>query len=376
VGVQPDDEPSVQALHQLLLETRGQILARKRLNNRLCGIAKSAGGLRTVAEHLHLTAPTIFPFYLAILAQTGANPMALRLLRRDCVHSHPLASHLERMVWDKPRSAREQYVDFPVAKHWSAPNLVRRLIDLNDKIVPSAHDTDRQLLFLIQASAASPAAALSWGSVHLQLNKFIIKHGLPNFDLAGFRAHVAKAHHVQGASLQAAQERLNHTDAGTTIKYTPLGDRAIDHDRKMIEFQGRLVREAREQQTRWHKADSAESAGVHETLFGFRCSNPFEGRAPGSVAGKLCLQFSKCATCPGALVPLDDVRVVAKLVATLRHLDATGARAKSEGWWDRYHVVYEPTRLVLSKELLPAVSDAVLAKAEELVSLEILPHLE
>lgn len=375
-GAQPGDDEQARAVHQLLKATRGKIPGRCKLNHRLTVLVDAAGGLREVTRRVRLTAPQVFPFYLALLAQTGANPMALRKLRRDCVSLHPLVSNLERIVWDKPRAGKEQYVDFPVGKTWSAPNLVRRLAALNRTLVSAADSSDRDYLFLSQGAGAPTASVLSWAYIHLLLDKFIVRHDLPNFDLAGFRTHVAKAHHIEAGSLMAAKERLNHAEVSTTARYTPLGDRAAKHDQTMLAFQGRLVREARGEQSRWKSDFTVKKGEAHETLFGFRCSNPYEGRAQGSAAGKLCLQFQKCATCPGALIPLDDVRVVAKLLATSRHLESTGVRAKKEGWWERYLAVYEPVRRILLKELLPAISAAVLAKAEKLVSLQVLPHLE
>lgn len=376
-GVQPSDNAQVRAFHQLLVATRGKIPLQKGLESRIKKVATQAGGLRLVTEHLRVTASQVFLFYLAILAQTGANPMALRELRRDCVLPHPLVSNLERIVWEKRRSGKEQYVDFPLPKEWSAPNLVRRLVALNAVSVPAADKSDQQYLFLFQNAVTSKAALASWANIHILLDKFIKKHGLPNFDLAGFRTNVAKAHHIQAGSIVEAKNRLNHADVSTTARYTPLTDRAVHHDQTMIQFQGRFVREARGEQSRWLNDNNKKKKGMsYETLFGFHCSDPFEGRMPGSTVGKLCLQFQQCATCPGALIPLDDVRVVAKLLATSRHLELTGDRAKKEGWWDRYRVVYEPIRLILLKELLPGVSDSVLTKAEKLVTLQFLPHLE
>lgn len=375
LDAQPGDEQA-RAVHQFLMATGGEIPGRKKLNHRLIVLVDAAGGLREVTRRVRLTAPQVFPYYLALLAQTGANPMALRKLRRDCVSPHPLVSNLERVVWDKPRAGKEQYVDFPAGKTWSAPNLVRRLAALNRTLVLAADSNDRDYLFLSQGTGASTASVLSWAYIHLLLDKFITRHDLPNFDLAGFRKNVAKAHHVEAGSLMAAKERLNHAEVSTTARYTPLSDRAAKHDLTMLAFQGRLVQEARGEQSRWKSDFNVKKGEAHETLFGFRCGNPYEGRAPGSVAGNLCLQFQKCATCPGALIPLDDIRVVAKLLASSRHLESTGARAKREGWWERYLAVYEPVRRILQKELLPAISPAVLAKAEKFVSQQVLPHLE
>jgi hypothetical protein len=375
-GAKPTDSEQARAMHQLLVATGGSIPLRKGLTRRLALLVHAAGGLREITSYFRITASRLFPFYLAILAQTGANPMALRKLKRGCINSHPLVTHLERVAWDKPRAGREQYVDFPSGKAWSAPNIIRRLMALNDPLVKVAHASDQEYLFLFQKAGASGASLPCWGSLHILLESFIAKHGLENFDLAGFRTHVGKAHHVAAGSIDAAKERLNHSQVRTTVGYTPLNDRASFHDQQIIAFQGRLLREARGEQTRWEGRLLAKKCRPQETLFGFHCADPYEGLLPGSVPGKLCLHFSKCATCPGALIPLDNVRVVAKLLATLQHLQVTASRAKKEGWWARYCEVYKPTQEILLKELLPAVSDAVLTKAKNFVLTESLPHLE
>jgi hypothetical protein len=41
------------------------------------------GGMRTVAQYLHLTTDSLVPFYLAIAIQTAANPDSLRVIARD-----------------------------------------------------------------------------------------------------------------------------------------------------------------------------------------------------------------------------------------------------------------------------------------------------
>lgn len=376
IGIQSTDGPELRAIHTLLQLTNGRVPLQRELNKNMKKLVYEAGGLRKISEYLYPNVRQVFPFYLAILAQTGANPMALCLLRRDCVRQHPLVSNLERVVWDKPRSNREQYVDFPAGKQWSAPNLVRRLVALNDDLVSKAHSSERDFLFLASSNSLRPASVPVWASFHQHLDKFIADHDLTSFDLAGFRKHVAKAHHVQARTIIAAQERLNHVHESTTSRYTSLSDRAVDHDMVMIGFQGRLIREAQGVQPRWNKKVTQETSIPQDTLFGFRCSDPFDGLAPGSTPGKLCLQFHKCATCPGALIPLDDIRIVGKLLASSRHLEITGERAKKEGWWDRYQAVYEPIRQILSKELLSAVSKSVLVKAEKFAVMEILPYLE
>ncbi|RFB67523.1 hypothetical protein DZB54_20385 [Herbaspirillum sp. 3R-3a1] len=113
-----------------------------------------------------------------------------------------------------------------------------------------------------------------------------------------------------------------------------------------------------------------------ETVFGFICKNPWEGIAKGSAKGSLCTKFTACATCPGAIIPLDDIAVVAKLLKTLEQLKDTYARAINEGWLERFKIFYEPTQRILEQELLPHVSHQVLRSAQKIVSQNQIPYLE
>ncbi|MGO4761343.1 hypothetical protein AB4120_02285 [Cupriavidus sp. 2KB_3] len=360
--------------------TAGQVYLLANKGGSALKLASKFGGLSEVDSYLRLKIDQMFPFYLAILVQTGANPMALLQARCDCVQPHPIREDLERLIWAKPRAGREQFADFPCQKTWSAPNLVRRLAQLNEPLRSMCRPEEANALFVASSRRQSlVAAVVSWQSLHNQLNAFVQRHGLDSFSFSNFRATVARAHHLASQSIEVAQRRLSHQSPTTTALYTPASDRAREHERMIARFQGQLVTSAMKKQVN-RSPDSPAPAGtpsaLYETVFGFACRDPLSGIAPNSVAGKTCLQFHRCASCPGALIPLDDVTVVARLVATYEELQRARARAVQEGWSIRFRALYEPTLRILGDDILPAVSDSVMARARGLANRWVLPRLE
>lgn len=334
---------------------------------------RELGGTRALLRNLWLTPDGLFPFFLAILAQTSGNPYAVLSLGRDCVWPHPLREDLERIVWLKLRSHSEQRGEFPKGKKWSAPELCRRLATLNEGLIEHTSPDERNRLFICKKTARD-VGVMKFQMLHILLDLFIERHRLPKFDLKDLRRGGAAAHHHEAGSIVAAQRRLNHQSPVTTAKYTKIEDRSHAHDAVIRQFQGQLMSGKR--QSREGPMPAETPLGPHETVFGFTCTNPFAGMAPGSTAGSLCLQFQKCATCPGALITLDDAQVVARLLATSRALNDARERSLREGWWPRFKEAYEPTRLILQDELLPGVAPRVRERAASLPTAAAMLHLE
>lgn len=333
------------------------------------------GGYRLVAKTLCVDHEALLPYYLAILIQTSGNPDCLRLLQRDCIRPHPLRSDLERMVWTKWRSKSEQRADFPTGRYWSAPSLVRRLAGWNDDLAPLAPLNDRDRLFIARSLQSRQVGVPSASGMHLLLKSFIRREGLPQFDLRSLRRAGAVAHHQAGQSIEAARVRLGHKSVETTARYSPLSTLKNAHDAVIRRYQGELVLRSFQGSAEPNEPPTTIGREM-ETVFGFRCRDPFAGTAPKSVAGKMCLNFSACATCPGALIPLDDIQVVAKLLATKRALEAARESSLIEGWRERFDVVYAATLNVISCDLLPLVIDGILAQAKRLENQFLLPRLE
>lgn len=341
---------------------------------------KAAGGLKSISRRLWICPEDLLPFYVAIIIQTSGNPAAIHTIKRDCVVPHPLRDDLERVVWEKPRSHREQRMEAPVGRPWSAPNLVRRLARLNENLAARCSKKDRESLFIANRAALGrtpgvPAISL----LHVLLKEFIDRHELPPFSFSSLRSAGATAHYRVTGRIKDAQKRLNHRAASTTSRYANPASQQDQHDLVIQRFQGLMVQASMTVDRpvgAKAKVQSSSIAAGADTVFGFRCRDPLGGIAEGSSAGSLCLQFQKCATCPGALIPLDDVTIVARLFATYNALVEARQNAIEEGWMPRFKALYEPTMRILADEILPAVSDGVRAKALAVAETRPIPKLE
>lgn len=349
-------------------------LLHRKGGNGLMWHIKKYGGLQLLATRYYLNLEDIFPFYLALLVQTSGNPQALLSLTRDCIRPHPIRSDLERIVWDKPRAAREQYPDFPKDKTWSAPNIARRLISLNEDLVSIAEKSHRNELFLCR-NARRGVFAPSWQGIHDCFRRFREKHNLPDFQLRELRKAGAVLHHRAGRSIVAAQKRLNHSDSTTTQLYTPLSDRKFDHDLTILKFQGLLVSESINSTRLKSKKDSTSTVSKAQTIFGFSCADPMAGVAPGSTKGEMCLQFCSCATCPGAMIPVDSPSAIARILNARDGLAMAQRRAFKEGWSPRFQAIYAPILGIIEREILPSITESVLEKARKIPRIGFM-HLE
>lgn len=340
---------------------RPPLKRQRELGGALHGRVGRNGGLRALRVMLFPTAADIFPYYIAILCQCSANPMAIRHLRRDCIVSHPLRVDRERIIWDKPRAGYEQKADFNVKRPYSAPNLIRRLIRLNARLSSAMDERDKELLFLAYGSAGITVP--SWQAIHDLHQAFIAKHELKPHFLKDFRKAGAELHAVAAGTLLRAKSRLNHQSVQTTRGYVAPGVLAELHDDRISMHQSRLhemtggIKQALSDQT------GIAHEGSAETVFGFTCKDPWAGVQKGQE-GKRCLKFTGCATCPGAVVTLDDVNVVARLLAAVAQLTEAKLRATKEGWLDRYNVLYEATLNIIEVDLLPKVSAPILTRAK------------
>ena len=340
---------------------------------------KAIGGLRTIVRTLYLTPDDLLPYYVAMIIQTSGNPHSILNMRKNCIRPHPLRADLERVVWDKPRANREQFAEAPVSRAWSAASIVRRLLVSNANLTDNCRSRDKDKLFVSYCTTEGVAKVPSVSGMNILLHAFIQRHQLTEerFTFSSFRPAGAKAHHRAGSGMFGAKRRLNHQSLATTARYTPLGDRRDHHDVVIHRFQGLLVDATMPLDKRVHQAaQTSKHPSPADTVFGFRCDDPLSGIAPGSHKGATCLQFTRCATCPGAIIPLDNVEVVSRLLASWRALIDARERALKESWIERYELLYEATRRILAEEIVPAIPPAVLDKANARLDVGLIPRLE
>lgn len=331
------------------------------------------GGLDELRKFSFLTYEDILPFYLAIQLQIAGNPHATANIKRDCIESNPLRDDREWITWIKPRAAKIQRVDFPSGKLNSAPSLIRRLKRLNEALVPKAGNlADRLFLAISKSPGVSVPSAQS---LHNELAKFLKRHELPDFDFVDLRRTNAVLHHQAGESIIAAKKRLNQKSVATTARYTNFDDLGAKHNQVIASNQNALQAMVVAQKEQVSLLQRKSGVPAH-TVFGFTCADPFDGY--GDLQGRHgpCDHFFRCATCPGAMVPLDSPYIVSKLLAARNHLLLAKEEFLNQGRIARFDAIYQPTLDAIEKKLLPFVIDEVMRKAEELGLVWPMPELE
>lgn len=365
-------------LLQRLLQIGSGLLPSQRVVSRskecLARRVLDGGGLKQLGARIFPDAGDLLPFYIAIQFQLAANPQAVANIRRDCIEENPLRMDREWVMWEKPRSGYQQRVDFPVGKTFSAPQLIRELIDITSPLVAHA-GKNKELLFLFFSRGwVSVPSAQTWQN---ELRQFIQRHNLPFFTFFQLRRTAAVLHHKEAGSILAAKRRLNHRSVATTYGYTRLSDLSERHEKVIAAGQRNLQNVANNISGKKRPdTNSVKTSGPAETVFGFVCEDPYAGFGSISGAPGPCDHFMRCATCPGAVVPLDRPDIVAALIRSVDELTRLRSKAEREGWEQRFYQLYEPTLKVIQTKLLPFVSPRILEVAQNLVSARPFPPLE
>lgn len=330
-------------------------------------------GFREAYAHLYITHGQLFPFYLAIVAETGGNPDAIHQVKRDCFISHPTKPDFVLFVWQKKRAHAEQFAGYSLKREWSAAGLIKKLKDLNESLITQAKRKDQDSLFIGMSSSAGAGRSCTQ-LLHIFLGDFIKRHGLQKFTFRELRTTVAEEGYLKKGDIEDARERLSHASSSMTQRY--LSSSLINryHESKIVKFSGMLVANARALNQKSDSAPVSEGQRA-QTLFGFSCKDPYSGLAPGSQKGRSCDKFYGCSTCPGSIVVLDDPKLVAKLICTAAHLRGEQKRAVAEGWGIRFDNLYAPTLKILEEEILPLLTTEMIALAQGLI-VPTLPRLE
>lgn len=358
--------------HGVIPSQRAVAKTRPGLNRKI----NRAGGYAYMSRLIFLSPEDIFPFYLAILIQTAGNPSSIRELRRDCIQPHTLTADRETIIWYKNRSAAEQKADFNSVRSKAAPNLVRQLNTLTRPITELAAEHEKKYLFLARGKSGISLPVMQL--LHVLLNNFITRHDLPNFTFKQLRKTSAVLHYKTSRDPLIAKSKLNHQSLRSTFKYLSVSSNKEDGNELIAHFQGKLMEICMlDDLPASHQEDCARSQSAHlyQTVFGFDCEDPFSGVAPKSSKGKICQNFFHCATCPGAVVTLDDPIVVAKLLKAEKTLQQAEKQASVMGWAERFDSVYLPILRIIQNDLLSRISSVIIEKASTIKVPE-LPRLE
>jgi hypothetical protein len=330
------------------------------------------GGLDSMKEYCFLTSKSALPFYISVVAQTAGNTDAIMAMSRGALVEHEIFATSKFVTWEKRRGSREQRREFDTRRRYSPPNLIENVMEMTQAMVKFAPAIHQDKLFL--HLGFSIPSVISRQNLHNRLAEFIARHALVDFDPSDLRRTSAELHD-QAGGIFVAQQALNHAHAGTTRSYVDGNRKRQEFDKLIHRFQGQML-----SKISGLPNESTVTTINHlvrrATSFGFDCNDPLAGVAPGTVRGKLCDKFQMCATCPGAIVVLDDVDVVARLLKTKEHLLHFADVAQQRGWGERFQTIYQPSLTILIS-ITEKVDAAVLRRAEALLpETSSLPDLE
>ncbi|WP_435477488.1 hypothetical protein [Variovorax sp. ZT5R36] len=326
------------------------------------------GGLKQVEPCLYPRAESLLPYYLAILIHAAGNPDPIAELERDCLQSLPLLDDRQALVWFKARANSIQRRTFSSVDCFEPPALVKEIVAWNERLRTLAPVALRERLFLYAGMRG--VTALSSSAVKSMLKAFCGRHGLSRFSLASIRPGVLASFYRASGDLRRVSAVANHAHLATTVRYVQTPEVDAQHRARIAALQRAFIghiEQARSSGTAKPAASNGSGSivppGEVVSMFGFGCTDPFAGAAPGTHRGELCTHFMGCFTCPNAIIT-PDPSTVARLLQARDHLRAA-ARALHPARWQS---VYAPQLRILEEDILARFAAGELAAAAPLVA--------
>jgi hypothetical protein len=326
------------------------------------------GGLKQVEPCLYPRAESLLPYYLAILIHAAGNPDPIAELERDCLQSLPLLDDRQALVWFKARANSIQRRTFSSVDCFEPPALVKEIVAWNERLRPLAPAALRERLFLYKGVRG--VTALSSSTIKNMLKAFCGRHGLSRFSLASIRPGVLASFYRASGDLRRVSAVANHAHLATTVRYVQMPEVDAQHRARIAALQNAFIghiEQARLSGTAEPVASNGNGSvappGQLVSMFGFGCTDPFAGAAPGTHRGELCTHFMGCFTCPNAIITPDPA-TVARLLQARDHLRAA-SRALHPARWQS---LYAPQLRILEEDILARFAAGELAAAAPLVA--------
>ena len=333
------------------------------------------GGRREIAPCLYPTSDTLMPYYIAILIHTAGNPEAIAALGTDCLRPLPLLDERELLVWEKPRASVLQRRTFRRDAPCDPPALVRELTEWTTRLRRRVADPLRSRLFLYYGPNGIRCLAPT-NLVYVR-RRFVQRHRLADFELAGIRPSVLTAFYRASGDLSQVRAVANHANISTTVAYVEGPEVEVQNRIRVATLQNAFLGHIRDPggtraaSTTLGRAEGALGAardgpfpsGDAVSMFGFSCRDPFSGVAPGTHAGELCTNFLGCLTCPNAILT-HDARTLARLLQARDHLRAASSQIHPARWT----AIYAPQLAILEEDILTRFSAEELDDAQRLRS--------
>ena len=332
------------------------------------------GGLKGVEPCLYPRLEALLPYYLTILIHAAGNPEPITEIKSDCLQPLPLLQDREALVWFKSRSCRMQRRTFSVTNRFEPPSLVKEILEWNQRLRPLASTDHRDRLFLYKSQFG--VRALNSIAIKSMLKRFCERHKLTRFSLASIRPSVLSSFYRASGDLRLTQSLANHVHLETTIGYVDTPLVKANNDARIATLQGAFIEHVEQHDDTavvepMQTPSKGLPGGAVTTMFGFECSNPLDGIAPGSRRGELCTNFMGCFTCPNAVIAQDPT-TLARLLQARDHLRASATKLHPARWT----TFYQPQLQILEEDILPRFGTDQQASAQALMrALPPLPEL-
>lgn len=326
------------------------------------------GGAKQIEPYLYPRSVSLLPYYLAILIHSAGNPEPIAELGRDCLQDMPLLEKRQALVWFKARAGRLQRRSFERDAPLEPPALVREILAWNERLRALVPSAQRDRLFIFKGMRT--VNALSTITAHHLLGEFCQRHGLAAFSLASIRPSVLSTFYRASGDLLRTRAVANHASVATTVRYvaTPIV-RQQNHARiaalqeAFFEHLAAAPTPSAQPGANASSLIPAVPGGKAISMFGFDCSDPLAGTAPGTRKGEVCTSFMGCFTCPNAVIP-PEPRTMARLLQARDHLRAAAATLHPARW----QAFYAPQLRILEEDILPRFGTRELAAAEPLLA--------
>lgn len=334
------------------------------------------GGLKQVEPCLYPRAESLLPYYLAIMIHTAGNPEPIAELERDCLQSLPLLDDRQVLVWFKARAHSVQRRTFSSTDRFEPPALVREIAEWNERLRPLAPAALRERLLLYKG--VNGVTAMSSRAIQGALKSFRERHGLPRFTLVSIRPSVLACFYRATGDLRRVRTIANHARLSTTVRYVLTPEVQAQHRARIAGLQNAFIGHIQQPRSTGTAAPVVPNGngcvvppGEVVSMFGFGCTDPFAGAAPGTHRGQLCTHFMGCFTCPNAIIT-PDPSTVARLLQARDHLRAAATALHPARW----QAFYAPQLCILEEDILARFTASELAAAEPLMAqLPSLPNL-
>jgi hypothetical protein len=329
---------------------------------------KRYGGIKQVEPYLYPRSESLLPYYLAILIHTAGNPQPIAELSCDCLQPIPLLDDRQMLVWTKRRAGTSHRRSFRNTTAFEPPALVQEIIEWTRRLRPHAPRSARNRLLLFKGMRGVNVLSTAFAKM-LVRSDFRPRHGLPHFSLASIRPSVLSAFYRASGDLQEVKAVANHQQLATTVRYVEGPEVEAQHRVRIAALQHAFLGHISRPHSAVEPVDRAAAqapppsrpAAPREpavSMFGFDCTDPLAGIAPGTRSGELCTNFLGCFTCPNAIITA-DAPSVARLLQARDHLRAAAAQIHPARW----EAIYAPLLRILEEDILTRFAASELAGA-------------